>query len=138
MSSPFDIRQLLEKLKQEGVSEHLLTLSQLLEKDFPIPLSMEKTGKNCLKCQFRMGNKRNRCPYCHKTVQPCMPYQKKRKHPQMNENDCHTCVQPFNDLIRLECGCNFCTPCLKKRLLTKKYCGEHKSMFSDEIRQGNV
>ena len=138
MSSPYKIRQLLDKLKQEGISENLIALSQLLEKDFPKPLSAENTGKNCIKCQFRMGNKRNKCPYCYEPVQPRVPYQKKRSRPQMENNDCHICVQPFDVLVRLECGCNFCNGCLKKRLITKKYCAKHRSIFSNKIIQENV
>jgi len=136
MTSPYKIRQLLERIKNDHNLEDINQLATILEKDFPQPLLSHQTAKNCTKCSFRMHNRRTKCPNCFQPVEPHTPYQLKRKRPEKKENDCHICAQPFDDLIRLECGCHFCNGCLKERLGTKKYCAVHKKVFKDEIIDG--
>ena len=63
------------------------------------------------------------------------PKQLKRTHSQMEEEDCQICAQPFDMLVRLECGCQFCNGCLKERLVNKSFCANHKKIFSSEIIQ---
>ena len=138
MTSPYIIRQLLQQIKNDPTSEYIDELTSILEKDFPQPLLPQQTAKTCTKCSFRMHNRRTKCPNCFHPVEPHVPYKLKRKRPEMEENDCHICAQPFDTLVRLECGCHFCNGCLKERLKTKKYCAKHKQVFTNEIIDGSI
>lgn len=113
MSTPLEIRTYVQSLGPNPTEEVQMLCDMLLER---LPTENVR-GKSCPHCQFRMHNKRVKCPNCTRRVRASSTYHPKNEPPEpppLQENDCNKCGNPVtSDARTLKCGHLFHAECLK-------------------------
>lgn len=125
MSSPFQLKQAIDRVGNDASTANIQALLRCVSTWIPVPLGAERTGKKCPNCSFKMHNKCKKCPYCYHVAVLLPPPPQSR----LAYNDCCSCAQPHDVLVRMVCGCVYCSPCLARRQQKRNYCGMHKTTF---------
>jgi hypothetical protein len=125
MSSPFQLQQLILNVETDSSPANIQALLQCVSTWIPVPLGAECTGKKCPNCSFKMHNKCKKCPHCYHILLVSRLVETRCQ----VETRCHKCGKPHEVLVRMVCGCNYCSRCLAERLETAKYCAMHNKIF---------
>ena len=122
MSTPLEISIYVESLGPNP-SEEVRKLCDMLLERLP---KQNVVGKSCPHCQFRMHNKRVKCPNCTRQVRASSTYRSNNEPPEpppLQETDCNMCGNPVTSGITLKCGHLFHAACLRDWVrLGNKYC----------------
>jgi hypothetical protein len=106
MSTPFQLRELIENIRRGPVSpEQLELLCSFAESKLPVSIPY---GKICPNCSFRMNNRSLCCPSCEHQMRQSKPY---KSAPVIQSTDCLICLSTCTEPV-LECGHLFHKRCI--------------------------
>jgi len=131
--SPYDLQLLIQQLAAESQTENVKNLVSALQSTFPPSILEARTAKKCTRCQFRMHNRKRKCPNCY-MVYPLKKAEKKTPvAPPLQINECRSCGAVSNNMIELSCGCRHCPACLLDRTTAgRRFCPTHKTPYASE------
>lgn len=123
MATPFDLKNLVENIRQQNPSFEVLQLCTELLKRLPRSRTQpDQRGKVCPDCSHKMHNRCLKCPNCERQMAVSRGY--RRNVPTLSSGDCNICGNKASgvELFTLECGHVYHRHCLSVWAESHEHC----------------